>query len=293
MTARLEPGSAEWLRLVTASKVPAILGVSKWDSPRSLWHKMRGDVPPEPQTDQQARGHYLEPAVLAWFFDQHPTFTRGIPIGTVTHANGWAAATPDATAITDDGLIVPVEAKTAADDSEWGTPGTDEIPVDYAAQCLWTMHVLGAQMAYLPVLTSRLDFREYVVRYDPVLAADIEAQCKAFYDSLQGDRPPRIDSHPETFEVIKRLNPLIDDGVEVQLTEQDTRLFVKARMEQAAADAQSKYANSTIANVMGTAQRAYYGAQLVARRQNTASGIPALYAAKPLPTIDQKEASAA
>jgi putative phage-type endonuclease len=289
VTAGLEPGSAEWFRFMTASKVAAVLGVSKYESPRSLWHKMRAEVPPEPATKVQSRGHYLEPGVLAWFFDQHPELYPTLSPGTHVHANGWAAATPDATGRDADAQkTYPVEAKTAAEDDEWGERGTDEIPIHYAAQCMWTMHVLGAELIYVPMLTERLEFREYVVHYDAALANDIEEQCKAFLDSLNADIPPAVDSHPETFRTLKRLNPLIEQQARAELTRDQALLFVKARRDQAAADAQSKLANSTVAEVMGTAQYGYHDGQLVARRQNTASGIPALYAAKPLPTIITK-----
>ena len=39
------PGSPAWTRRITATKVAAILGVSPWDSPRSMWAKMRGEMP--------------------------------------------------------------------------------------------------------------------------------------------------------------------------------------------------------------------------------------------------------
>ena len=35
-----------------------------------MWHLMRGDIPPKPQTRDQSRGHYLEPAILAWWHDR-------------------------------------------------------------------------------------------------------------------------------------------------------------------------------------------------------------------------------
>ena len=44
----MEPGSASWLRQVTASKVAAILGVSPWHSPLSMWRLMKGLDEPEP-----------------------------------------------------------------------------------------------------------------------------------------------------------------------------------------------------------------------------------------------------
>lgn len=295
LTANLDPGTPAWFKLITASKVSAILGISKYESPRSLWHKMRAEVDPEPPTKIQSRGHYLEPGVLNWFFDQHPELFRMDVAGSYVHSNGWAAATPDSIAVPSSMTVRdlahpidtmwPVEAKTAAEDDEWGERGTDEIPLLYVAQCMWTMHVMGADRIFVPMLTERLEFREYIVHYVPELAADIEAQCKAFLDSLNADIPPAVDSHPETFRTLKRLNPLIVEKAKADLTREQAVQFVTARRNAAAAEAELKLANSTVAEVMGTAQFAFFGEQMVARRQNTASGIPTLYAAKPLPTI--------
>jgi hypothetical protein len=58
----IEPGSPEWLRAITPSKVAAILGVSRWESPYSLWHRMKGTVPPEGPKDIFQIGHDYEPA---------------------------------------------------------------------------------------------------------------------------------------------------------------------------------------------------------------------------------------
>lgn len=282
----LEIGSRQWLELITASKVAAILGVSPWESPMSLWLKMHGDIEADPQTAAQSRGHYLEPAVLNWFFDQHPELRRwGATTGTYLHTNGWAAASPDALAANvNDYVVTPVEAKTAADDSEWGTPGTDEIPTGYAAQCVWTMHVLGAPRIYVPVLTSRLEFREYVVEYDADLASHIEARCKAFLDSLTSDERPEVDSHTQTYESLRKANPLIEDE-SVDLDEAVARLYCEAVTRAKATDRDLTLAKSHMADAMGLAKKAYFGGELVAQRQNSSGGSPYVKPAKNLPTF--------
>ena len=48
------PGSDEWLRRVTASKVPAILGVSRFKSQYTLWHEMAGLVDVERMDEDRA-----------------------------------------------------------------------------------------------------------------------------------------------------------------------------------------------------------------------------------------------
>ena len=120
-------GSPEWASLVTASKVAGILGVSPWTSQRATWHLMRGDLTREEPTDVQRRGQYLEDGVLRWWMDQHPEYAHTVTQPWCTTVP-WGGAQPDVRARTKDGRVVLVEAKTAADDSEWGTPGTDEVP---------------------------------------------------------------------------------------------------------------------------------------------------------------------
>lgn len=291
----IEPGSSEWLKLMTASKVGAILGVSPWESPRSIWHKMRGEVASETSAAKE-RGHYLEPAILAWFFDQHPEFRRE-PSATVVHRDHPRfAATPDAFAYHytgDPDPTYPVEAKSDAGDGEfWGEPGTDEIPLYYAAQCMWTMHCTRATRIYVPMITARLEFREYVVDYNAALAATIEAKCVAFLATLDDETAPELDGHVATYEVIRKLNPLLDRGVEVELSTEHARLFTTAYTDAKASEERLRFAKATIAEDMGTAQKATWLGQLIARRQNTSGDTPAIYAAKPLPTIPEESAAA-
>jgi putative phage-type endonuclease len=157
----LTPGSADWCKTVTASKVASILGHSPFMSQRAVWHLMRGEYE-VPVTDAMRRGQYLEDGVLRWWRDQYncdnweaqPSYMLG----------DWAAATPDAHCGIwyDDETTtyqrVLVEAKTSANDDEWGRPGTDEIPAHYLTQVYWAMHVSGIHETRVPVLTSRLRF---------------------------------------------------------------------------------------------------------------------------------------
>lgn len=274
------PGSEAWLKVITASKVAAVLGVSIYDSPRSLYHQMRGDVvrTDEPN-DVQSRGHYLEPAILAWFYDQHPELQ---PVGRQVYATRpempWAAATLDSLAFGPTGHVV-VEAKSSANDDEWGKPGTDEIPAYYAAQVIWGMHLASAPVAYVPIITSRLEFREYVVAYDKQLALDIEARCHQFWLDVQDGTTPPLDDHVATFESLRRANPDIARDMDVELDVDVARRYLQARIDVATAKAALTGAGSVLLEAMGTARMAKVAGASIARRQNTSSGIPALYPA--------------
>ena len=171
-------------------------------------------------------------------------------------------------------------------DAEWGAPGTDEIPAYYAAQVTWGMHLAGASVAYVPIITSHLEFREYVVAYDADLAADIEARCAVFYASLAGDRPPALDDHVATYESLRRVHPDIDADTAVQLDPGLARRYVLAQRAADQAKAEFTGARSAVVEALGKSQRALCGTQLIAQRQNTAAGVAALYPARRAVNLD-------
>lgn len=270
---RLDPGSPGWLRLMTASKVSAILGASPWESPRSMWHKMRNELPEEAQTAVQSRGHYLEPAVLAWWADEHgvdrtdPDRWRTQPLYL---SDGWAAATPDAEAFVD-GELVLVEAKSARELEEWGTPGTDEIPTHYLFQAYWQMHVSGIHVCYVPIIGTFLDFAEYKVAYDPEVGAQLEAVCRAFMDSLRADQPPALDNSTPTYDALRKLYRTIDDST-VEITRGMAAEYLDALASRKAAEARERAAKSAVLEAMGDTRYAECGGVRVARRQPNKTG---------------------
>ncbi|MFC8733138.1 YqaJ viral recombinase family protein [Luteimicrobium sp. NPDC057192] len=294
------PGTAEWQRLVTASKVAAIVGLSPWDSPRSVWHLLRGEIPSDDGRNMAAksRGQYLENGILDWWVDQH----LGVDLHTAAVVTRqyyatrddlpWAAATPDlATRLRDVGLVV-VDAKTARDDDEWGTPGTDEVPAYYAAQLQWSMHLAGARRGYIALLTSRLDLREYVLDYDEVTARTLESICRAFWESTKDpDGAPPIDDTVATFQTLKRLHPDIDRDAAVELDEEVAREFVAATTGLKAAEAADRLARSTVLGLMGDARLATYDGVTICRRQPNAYGISLVPVAKTIPTRDKENAA--
>ena len=266
---------------------PHILGLSPWDSPRSVWHLLRGEVPSDDGTNQAAksRGHYLEGGILDWWTDQHPELTHGQRQPYVTDpALPWAAATPDLISRDDDWNVVIVDAKTARDDAEWGDPGTDEVPAYYAAQLQWQMHLAGAKRGYIALLTTRLDFREYVINYDPTTAVAMENICHDFWESTRDpDAAPPIDDSLATFTTLRRLHPDIDRDQAIELDEPTAREFVDATQGLKAAQARDRLARSTVLDLMGRARLAIYDGATIARRQPNAHGISLVPVAKTLP----------
>lgn len=284
-----EPGSPEHTRLVTASKAPAILGLSPWQSPYSLWQLMKGNVEPEASTATQRRGHYLEPAILAWWRDQHDARHK-VYRDQVWHTLGdWAGATVDAQ-VEADGEVILVEAKSAARMDDWGTPGTDQVPDYVFAQVMFEMAVTGAARCYVPVIGPYLEFCEYVVEADPEMQEQTLAACRRFYDSLTADEPPALDSHPATFATVKALHPDIDKGATVDMAPEDAREYVGACLDLKAAEERERAAKTALLDHMGRAQYADCDGQRIARRQPARHGVSLVRVAKSIAATEGEAA---
>jgi predicted phage-related endonuclease len=285
------PGTPEWARKVSASKVAAILGLSPWESPRSMWHKMRGEPPNDDgsNAEAKARGQYLEAGIVAWFKDQHPGLgeTRE---QVHQRFEDWGAATPDLVG-DDDGFgnEFVMDAKSANTDDDWG----DEPPAYYLAQSYWQLACApSANVAYIAVLFGRprLGFREYVIQRDDDLIASIVARCREFYDSLTSDVPPPLDDHPATYEAIRKLHPDIDRDEVADLSADEAREYVEAEAAFKAAEVRAKAARSVVLDRMGRARLAKHDGLTVARRQPNKYGVSLVAVAK---TIDTEGESAA
>ena len=274
------PGTPEWQKIVTASKVAAIIGVSPWESPYSIWQRMKGNLPPVETNDAMRRGNYLEAGVIAWWKAQHPEYPL-VEEQFYAHSAGfmpWAAATLDARAGTDYDVEPPedviLEVKTQSRMDDWGQPGTDEIPTHYLTQVYWQLAMCPeAKRAYVAVLGPFLEFSEYVVERDDAIQADLIARCQAFYESLAGDVPPALDDSVATFDTLKALNPSIDKGESIDVGADLGIEYVASVTGAKQAIARERAAKSAVLDGIGLAQYATANGVRVARRQANKYGV--------------------
>lgn len=287
---RLEPGSPEWLRRMSASKIAAVVGLSPYESRYSLWCRMAGLVPQQVQSAAMSRGHYLEPAIAAWFGDQHPEASVEVT-GTFQHATQkWMIASPDRLMVTPDGGVELVQCKSAGDREQWGEPGTDDIPVGYRAQVMWEMLVTGVNRCHVAVITSFLEFRAYVVDFDEAEAEFLRVEALHFLASIRRGERPDLDDHGATYEAVKALSPGIDD-VKVDVPADVAVGFLEACELEKTAKAARRLASARLADAMGSAREAYHAGVCVARRQCKGDGVPFLVAAKNVNLNDIRSAA--
>ncbi|MER6514762.1 YqaJ viral recombinase family protein [Nonomuraea sp. NPDC001636] len=268
------------------SSIAAVIGKSPWSSPYSEWALQKGLVQPDPTTASQSRGNYLEPALLKWYADQHPEFRvrRG---GTYVNVDrDYHLASPDGLCFRDGVLVEGVEAKTDADadGSGWGRPGTDEVPIYYRVQVVWYMDAFGVKRWRVVLLDGRLQFREYVVEYDPAEAQVLRDAAEDFLASVFWDEMPELDEHPATYATVRKLHPKIDRDATVQLPAELAAELHAAVLGMDAAESRKRLALSKVGAFMGTARRAMHGGYDYALRQLSSKGLPYV---KPDNKLDQ------
>lgn len=261
VTDKAEPGSSEWIKLITASKIPSILGISRFKSQFSLWHEMAGNLPSEPigtaQQDDFDYGHAVELAAGEYWRFKNPGWrlSRGEVQYTDDGFEFGNAATIDGRA-SRGSLRRIAEIKTARDLAEWGDDGSGEVPADYAAQVIWQQRVTGFTAPANIVLWPQYGKPKiYVIEYSAQLAAAIVAAVRKWNASLAAGEPPELDDTISTYETVRRLHPEID-GREVQLDPDLAADYLTAVADDKEITKRLRGLKTRVLGVMGNAQTA-------------------------------------
>ena len=179
------PGSPEWQRRCTASKLAPILGLSAWTSRYEIWHRMAGHLPPQEPTYAMLRGTHFEQGVLALWHELNPGWQIESTDTWRSTKYPWLYATPDSLALDPDGQPWCLEAKTCSTWNGWGPDGSTIVPPDYDCQTVVQAAVLG-----LPVLIIAVgpgfEMRTYERRPHPWQTAAMLDEARAFLDTLPG-----------------------------------------------------------------------------------------------------------
>jgi hypothetical protein len=283
----LEPGSDAWRRVITPSKVAAILGepgdpVSRYESPYRLWHRMKGVVPPEGPRDAFDLGHDVEAFAAARYRRLHPDWLLSPgEVQAIVDPGKFGfpcVATLDRRAMRGRSRRV-VEFKMArnlTDLEVWGDDLKGDCPDDYAAQLMAQMLFTGwtAHPAHLLVIGPYLNERVYEIGYDLSVASWIIDKCQPFWDSLAGDEPPPLDNTTATYECLRALHPDIEQGMATQLDDDEAAAFIEARVAFERAEAAYGLERNLLLKRMANDQRAECdGVKIAERRRGRTGGV--------------------
>lgn len=279
----IAPGSEQHASMISPSKVGAILGLSRWESPYRLWHRMKGLVPPEPPKDAFDLGHDVEPFAANLWRRRNPGWKLSPgEVQLVVDPNHFgfpAVVTLDFRALRSQfRRVLQVKmARDANDLDKFGDDLTGDCPPDYWTQVLTEMVFSGftEHPGHLLVLGPYYSHRIYEIEYNTEAkeeAAFLIEECRTFFESLKGDEPPELDDTVATYDCVKQLHPEID-GSTVELDRSEAMPYAVARENFAIAEADLQLEKNRLLKRMGNAQYAAVGGIQVARRQPSKSGV--------------------
>lgn len=269
-------GTDLWRQLregaITSSRIAAVLGLSPWESPFSLWHRMAGLVDEQPVNDLMHWGAKLEPLILDEYALRRSVVGCALKVkpGLFRHRNRtWQMATPDA--LNGDRIV---ETKYSPMMDGWGDEGTDQIPVYYRAQVQWQMDVFGFSFADIAVFFGGSgEYREYVVEYDPEDIHVMRDRALDFLDSLDCGRRPSIDGHDQTYTVVREMHPDIDDE-KVTIPDDIGDEYRSALAWLDSAELAKQAAAGKVLDAMGRGRRAIHRGEQIAMRIPGRNGKP-------------------
>lgn len=190
----------EWLKAreegIGASEVAAVVGLSPWDSPFSLWLKKTHQVPPTGENQAMHLGHLLEPIVATLWEEETGGKVVKASAKDIIYQDAekpWRRVTPDRIAYRISAWSgrkekILLEIKTTATGFD-----AETIPDNYLAQCQYQMLVTGIHKCELAWLTSGRYFDHAAIEYDPEFAEWLGAEVDKFYNEcVLGGREPDL-----------------------------------------------------------------------------------------------------
>ncbi len=210
----------EWLELrkntgISASKVPAILGLSPFESPLSCWAWYRGDLPDPEETPQMRWGSKLQDLVAQTVaLDEGLGYTRDERL-LQSEVNPLFLATLDGWFVLEDGTLELGEVKTTKSGSYW----EEGIPSHVVAQVQAQLYVAGQDRARVAVFfRAEADhYWDYIERDDAFIDHVMLPKVAEFWEMVKSGEAPDADGLDRTTEAIKAAWPHATKGEVITL----------------------------------------------------------------------------
>lgn len=205
---------------IGASDVAAILGLSPWGSPYSVWADKVGLTPLDANTGSEAMefGLMAEPMLKAYFERRTGLSVHGEQTWCSHPERPWMRCSVDGFVFEShsgsdiENALGVYEAKTTSE------PPWDEVPVHYQCQATWSMAVTSMPRVWFGVLHlafGRPQFRVYKFERDDTEAALVVGKVARFWtEHVLTGVAPEPDAHPATTEAMRWWEPETDKTIE-------------------------------------------------------------------------------
>lgn len=274
--ANYESNTPEWLELrktgFGGSEVATCLGLNPWESALTLWYKRTNRIDSEvPDNDAMEWGRLLEPVIMDKFRGKHPELEIFDKVGTWRNKDReYQLVNPDGIYRDADGNYGIIEIKTAAYKDDWAYG----VPKYYKTQVQYYLNAFGFDHAYVVLLVAGRGYFEYELPADDFQQSIDLAAVERFLKCVENDTQPDWDGSNSTYETIRKVHPLIEDG-SVELDELYV-LYKNYKAAAAAADSKLTEIKSQIMDAMGSVKNGTYDGKTVMTRTAKGQGLPYL-----------------
>lgn len=188
--------TTQWLqerkRGIGGSDVAPICGLSPWKSAYQVWQEKVGLSEGQPDNPAMAYGRLVEPAIRQWYSNETGRTVR-LP-GILRHPqHQFCVGSLDG--VTDCGRVL--EIKTARSASDWGEPGTDQIPHYYRCQIEHYLMVTGLDVADVVVSFAGSMPVIYEVPADKELQEILLEREAQFWELVRTNTPPEVTTYSD------------------------------------------------------------------------------------------------
>jgi putative phage-type endonuclease len=242
------------------SDIAQVLGLSRFGGPMDVFMQKRRLSAPLVETAPMRWGKLLEEPIAREYatITGRKVFRKS---ATIRHRNyPYLFAHIDRKAKGPGEPTRVLECKTASTFmvSDFGEPGTDEVPDDYLLQVQHYLGVTGLEIADLAVLIGGQKFGIYVIPRDDEMIAEIHAEAVRFWtEHVETGTPPEVDGSSAWKDYAT--SRFVDAGKEVEVTPELEALAYEYKAHTAAEKA-SKEAKEEVRNrllvTLGDATRA-------------------------------------
>ena len=206
----------EWLaqrkKTIGGSDAAAIVGLSAYSSPYSVWADKTGRLPDKPDTEAMRQGRDLEEYVARRFTEKTGKKVRRNTAMLYNPIYPFAHADVDRMIV---GENAGLECKTTSVLDLKQFKGV-EFPEKYYAQCVHYMAVTGAECWYLAVLVFGKGFFIYTLERDQAEIDALMAAEEAFWRHVENDTPPMVDGSEATADALTVIySESCDDSIEL------------------------------------------------------------------------------
>lgn len=225
-------------KFLGGSDAAAVFGLSEWRTPLQVYFQKTGQTPPKDLEIDPAklkmfrRGKLMEPVVIRMLQDETPIkivrkssaktpnryVDKEFPFLAAEIDFEWEVTQHTVDYFADNGVVIDPgligsiqngEVKTAhpfVAMKKFGEEGTDEIPIEYAAQAMHGLMVKDRELCIFPVLVGSDNLIIYWVRRDEALIAEMRKRCVEFWiNNVQAGVPPDPIRLPDIFALFKRM----------------------------------------------------------------------------------------